>query len=121
MAFGRGFGVVSGSGSGFCRGLGVAASGVGVGWAGFGLGLGFEELSGDGVIGSVFISSRALRNWSLFSSSVVWPNRTLIGSIQRAIKRRKRGRTRRMVTNHPTNSSGATPKIANLRIEASHR
>jgi hypothetical protein len=119
--FGCGLGVTSGSGSGFCLGRGVAGSGigvaVGVGWDCFGLGFGFGELSGDGVSGTVFISSRAFRNWSFFSSSVVCPSKTEAGSIHMAINSRKGSRTRRMLSNQLAHSSGAALKDCGFRIE----
>ena len=60
---GAGRGVGSGSGFGFGRGV---ASGSGIGR---GLGFGFGAASGEGVAGTVCISSRALRNWRRFSAS----------------------------------------------------
>lgn len=103
--FGLGLGVVSGSGlglgfgvaSGSARGLGfgvVSGSGV-VGREG--LGLGFGAGSGGGVIGTVRISSRALRNCRFLSSSLVCPRRAAACKIHRASKDRRKGRTRQML------------------------
>ena len=115
---GLGFGVVSGSGFGL--GLGVV-SGFGFGVAsgsgvadGLGLGLGLGEESGAGVIGTVCISSRALRNCRFFSSSLVSARKAAACRIQRASNDRKMGRTRRMLAAASAHSSGAREKCAQL-------
>jgi hypothetical protein len=82
--------VASGSG-GFGGGVGGAGTGVGVAWWN-GLGFGFGVVSGAGVSGTVFISSRALRNCFRFSSSLVScaPAQTL----KRQTDKRRRKTTR---------------------------